>query len=229
MKRKSEKVTLNRKQREGLKARKIHQKYPRPKAEKLILSLKKRGLYYFDPDFEGDEEDWTILWIHCLSPCWWVFFSFFIALEIFGKSCSLCQSCHPVFSKVWYGFILNIFTSWHLKLPIVFLLRAFTSCHCNAGNLLLCWLRWQNADRWHHSWIHRSCHSGCQQRSFGRQPDQWAVGSRAHTGDSCCYWSWGEGSFGMSEWRSWKDQDKNKQRWEDRKGWTCNFGRDPCL
>lgn len=56
-KRKAEKITLNRRQREGLKARQIHEKYPKEKADKLITNLRTRGLWYWDPDFKGDEED----------------------------------------------------------------------------------------------------------------------------------------------------------------------------
>ena len=55
--RKAEKLTLNRKQREGMKAREIYQKYPKAKAEQLMRSLKERNLWYWDPDFEKDEED----------------------------------------------------------------------------------------------------------------------------------------------------------------------------
>lgn len=58
IKRKSEKVTLNRKQREGTKARDIFNKYPKEKAEKLISSLRSKGLWSWDPDFKDDEEDW---------------------------------------------------------------------------------------------------------------------------------------------------------------------------
>ena len=42
-----------------MKAREIHTKYPKAKAESLIQSLKTKGLWYYDPDFDGDEEDWT--------------------------------------------------------------------------------------------------------------------------------------------------------------------------
>ena len=56
--RKAEKLTLNRKQREGMKAREIYQKYPKAKAEQLMRSLKERNLWYWDPDFDQDEEDW---------------------------------------------------------------------------------------------------------------------------------------------------------------------------
>lgn len=57
--RKAEKVTTNRKQRSGMKARDIHQKYPKDKADQLIKSLRLKGLWYWDPDFENDEEDWV--------------------------------------------------------------------------------------------------------------------------------------------------------------------------
>ena len=56
--RKAEKLTLNRKEREGLKSRDIYQKYPKAKAEQLMRSLKERNLWYWDPDFDQDEEDW---------------------------------------------------------------------------------------------------------------------------------------------------------------------------
>lgn len=57
MSRKADKIALNRKQREGMKAREILQKYPKGKAEKLIATLKSKGLWYYDPDFEKDEEE----------------------------------------------------------------------------------------------------------------------------------------------------------------------------
>lgn len=57
MQRKAEKVTTNRKEREGTKARDILKKYPKEKAESLMANLKKKGLWYYDPDFEGDEEE----------------------------------------------------------------------------------------------------------------------------------------------------------------------------
>ena len=57
MARKVEKISLNRKQREGMKAREIHARYPKSKAEKLISTLKSKGLWYYDPDFDKDEEE----------------------------------------------------------------------------------------------------------------------------------------------------------------------------
>jgi hypothetical protein len=59
--RKAESVTLNRSQREGVKAREIHQRYPKSKADSLIKSLRSRGLWYWDPDFADDEEDTLLL------------------------------------------------------------------------------------------------------------------------------------------------------------------------
>ena len=45
--------------REGMKKRDIFLKYPdKSKATDLINRLYKGGLYYFDPDFPRDEEDW---------------------------------------------------------------------------------------------------------------------------------------------------------------------------
>ena len=58
--RKAEKVTTNRKQRSGMKARDIHAKYPKVKADQLIKTLRSKGLWYWDPDFENDEEDWVL-------------------------------------------------------------------------------------------------------------------------------------------------------------------------
>ena len=56
-KRKAEKVSTNRKERSGMKGRDILLRYPKAKAEKLMASLKERGLWYYDPDFDKDEED----------------------------------------------------------------------------------------------------------------------------------------------------------------------------
>eukprot|EP00438_Fugacium_kawagutii_P017573 Skav222236 [mRNA] locus=scaffold3059:62962:65396:+ [translate_table: standard] len=56
--RKAEKSVLNRAQRQGMKARDIHGKYPAEKAKQLISQLKEKGLWYWDKDFPQDEEDW---------------------------------------------------------------------------------------------------------------------------------------------------------------------------
>lgn len=58
--RKASKSTLNRCQREGMKKRDILKKYPTEKANQLMKALKGKGLYYDDPDFPGDEEDWHV-------------------------------------------------------------------------------------------------------------------------------------------------------------------------
>ena len=50
------KVTATNK-RSGKKAREIHKEYPKAKADALIAKLRAKGLFYFDPDFEGDEEE----------------------------------------------------------------------------------------------------------------------------------------------------------------------------
>lgn len=74
MERKSEKEVLARSQREALKARDIKLKYPAPKGDQLIASLKKRGLWYYDPDFPQDEEDrYGVTFMvggHTLQPTW---------------------------------------------------------------------------------------------------------------------------------------------------------------
>jgi len=56
--RKAQKSTISRKERQGMKSRDIHNKYPKAKAEALIQSLRSRNMFYYDPDFPGDEEDW---------------------------------------------------------------------------------------------------------------------------------------------------------------------------
>lgn len=57
IKRRTEKTVLSRKQREGMKAREVYLKYPKQKADALMKSLREKGLFHYDPDFEGDEED----------------------------------------------------------------------------------------------------------------------------------------------------------------------------
>ena len=64
--RKAESVTLNRSQRQGVKAREIYQRYPKAKADGLIKSLRSRGLWYWDPDFGDDEEDHLLLLLFIL-------------------------------------------------------------------------------------------------------------------------------------------------------------------
>ena len=43
--------------RKGTKARDILKMYPEEKAKALMKRLHDRGLWYFDPDFDGDTED----------------------------------------------------------------------------------------------------------------------------------------------------------------------------
>ncbi len=43
--------------REGKKKRELEAKYPPEKVEKLTQLLRSKGMWYWDPDFEGDEED----------------------------------------------------------------------------------------------------------------------------------------------------------------------------
>ena len=45
------------KKRQGTKARDILKTYPEEKAKTLMKRLRDRGLWYYDPDFDGDEED----------------------------------------------------------------------------------------------------------------------------------------------------------------------------
>lgn len=58
--RKAEKITTNTKEREALKARDLLKRYAKPKADKLMKSLRERGLWYWDPEFPQDEEE---LWV----------------------------------------------------------------------------------------------------------------------------------------------------------------------
>ena len=55
-------MSASRKERSGVKGRDIYLRYPKPKADKLMASLRERGLWYFDPDFKDDEED-------CMFAC----------------------------------------------------------------------------------------------------------------------------------------------------------------
>jgi hypothetical protein len=55
--RRAECKNTNTRKREGTKAREILKKYPEDKAKALMKRLYDRGLWYFDPDFEGDTED----------------------------------------------------------------------------------------------------------------------------------------------------------------------------
>ena len=50
-------VPLLTRARSGTKAREIMKLYPKEKAESLIQRLRQKGLWYFDSDFPGDEED----------------------------------------------------------------------------------------------------------------------------------------------------------------------------
>ena len=55
--RKAERKVSAKKRRSGTKERDIHKRYPKHKAEALVKRLREKGLWYYDPDFPGDEED----------------------------------------------------------------------------------------------------------------------------------------------------------------------------
>lgn len=55
--RRAERRSTSCKQRSGMKARDIYKKYPKEKAEALIKRLRDKGMWYYDEDFEGDEEE----------------------------------------------------------------------------------------------------------------------------------------------------------------------------
>ena len=54
--RRAENRNTSTRKRQGTKARDIHKLYPKDKADALIKKLHERGLWYWDPDFENDEE-----------------------------------------------------------------------------------------------------------------------------------------------------------------------------
>lgn len=56
--RRAESKATSTRTRSGTKARDIYLRYPKEKAKALIKRLYDRGLWYYDPDFEKDEEDW---------------------------------------------------------------------------------------------------------------------------------------------------------------------------
>lgn len=56
--RRAESKATSTRKRSGTKARDIYLKYPKEKAKALIKRLYDRGLWYYDPDFDKDEEDW---------------------------------------------------------------------------------------------------------------------------------------------------------------------------
>jgi len=65
--RKAEKKHTAHKEREGMKKRDIKLKYPdAAKADALIDRLHKAGLWHYDPDFDGDKEEGTVLQLYCL-------------------------------------------------------------------------------------------------------------------------------------------------------------------
>ena len=55
--RRAENRATSTRKRTGMKARDIYKAYPREKANSLIKKLKDKGLWYYDPDFDKDEED----------------------------------------------------------------------------------------------------------------------------------------------------------------------------
>lgn len=55
--RRAENRATSTRKRTGMKSRDIYKAYPREKAASLIRKLRDRGLWYYDPDFDKDEED----------------------------------------------------------------------------------------------------------------------------------------------------------------------------
>lgn len=68
--RRAEKKTLSRKEREGVKGRDLMKRYPADKAKSLMASLRAKGLWYWDTEFPGDEEElgnWAQLCFHWIK------------------------------------------------------------------------------------------------------------------------------------------------------------------
>ena len=61
LERRVEAVNTVRTGREGKKKRELEAKYPAAKVEQLTTLLKFRGMWYWDPDFPGDEEEHSFL------------------------------------------------------------------------------------------------------------------------------------------------------------------------
>ena len=55
--RRAERKSSSKKSRSGTKARDLYKKYPKEKADLLMKKLKEKGMWHYDPDFEGDEEE----------------------------------------------------------------------------------------------------------------------------------------------------------------------------
>ena len=55
--RRAERRSKSKKSRAALKARDLYHKYPKEKADGLMRKLKEKGMWYYDPDFDGDEEE----------------------------------------------------------------------------------------------------------------------------------------------------------------------------
>lgn len=71
--RRAENRNTSTRKRQGTKARDIRKLYPKDKADALIKKLHERGLWYWDPDFENDEEDcWGLIKcrIKCVQSFW---------------------------------------------------------------------------------------------------------------------------------------------------------------
>ncbi len=67
--RRAENKNTSTRKRQGTKARDIYKSYPKSKADALIQKLRGRGLWYFDPDFEGDEEGPNLFVSDVSSTC----------------------------------------------------------------------------------------------------------------------------------------------------------------
>ena len=54
--------------REGKKKMELLGKYSKDKVDKLCATLRSRGMWYWDPDFPGDEEEWKLPNHQLVSP-----------------------------------------------------------------------------------------------------------------------------------------------------------------
>lgn len=196
--RKASKKTLNRSQREGMKKRDILKRYPTEKATQLMKALKNKGLYYDDPDFPGDEEDW-----HAARKG--VFLIFKIKNRILGRDWFESDPGYPnnFAKKNTYHNLSN-----HPEFV--------------AGDLLLR-RQWKHCQDWW-SDLRRG---GCTDQGPGKPgscecphvvwwpPDQWSStrnGSSQWTRSPIVGWS---NQFWGQSWEKEEQREQSQQKWKD--------------
>ena len=71
LERRVEAVNRVRTGREGKKKMELLSKYSKDKVDTLCAVLRSRGMWYWDPDFPGDEEEFKLQIHSCVSPLLW--------------------------------------------------------------------------------------------------------------------------------------------------------------